>query len=378
MSRARYPRLPRLEGGAPRQAHADLPAGTYEREFGRDGFSGPATHLLHAHPPTAWVQWEGPLRPRAFDLGGLDAACGDLFDAPTVLRNDALALGLWVQCGKMRHLVRNADGDQLLFVHRGAGDLFCDFGHLAFGEGDYLLLPRGTQWRIESAERVVLLCVEAREAGFDLPERGLLGRHAVFDPAVLEAPRLDDAFVAQRDEETWQVRIKRRGQLSRVTFPFNPLDTVAWQGEVLPLRLNWRDIRPVMSARYHLPPSAHTTFVSDRFVICTFCPRPLESDSGALKVPFFHSNNDYDEVIFYHAGDFFSRDGMKPGMLTLHPAGFAHGPHPKAAERAASGARTDTDEVAVMIDCLDALDVLDHAERVEWDGYVGSWNDAAP
>ena len=99
------------------------------------------------------------------------------------------------------------------------------------------------------------------------------------------------------------------------------------------MRINVRDIRPVMSHRYHLPPSVHTTFCRDRFVVCTFVPRPFETDPGAIKVPFFHNNDDYDEVIFYHAGDFFSRDNIHPGMMTFHPGGFTHGPHPKALAR---------------------------------------------
>ena len=101
-----------------------------------------------------------------------------------------------------------------------------------------------------------------------------------------------------------------------------------------------RDIRPLMSHRYHLPPSAHTTFVGDRFVVCTFVPRPFETDPGAIKVPFFHNNDDYDEVIFYHAGDFFSRDNIHPGMVTLHPCGFTHGPHPKALSERCSSSRS--------------------------------------
>jgi homogentisate 1,2-dioxygenase len=130
-----------------------------------------------------------------------------------------------------------------------------------------------------------------------------------------------------------------------------------------------------MSHRYHLPPSAHATFVSDRFLVCTFCPRPIESDPGALKVPFFHSNNDYDEVLFYHRGDFFSRDGIEPGMLSLHPSGFAHGPHPKALAAGAAGDKKHTDEVAVMVDARDPLEVGGAAEAVEWEGYVRSWSE---
>ena len=109
-----------------------------------------------------------------------------------------------------------------------------------------------------------------------------------------------------------------------MTYPFNPLDAVGWSGDLAVARINVRDLRPLMSHRYHLPPSAHTTFVGPRFVVCTFCPRPLETDPGALKLPFFHNNDDFDEVLFYHSGDFSSRDNIKAGhgdlpSLRLHP-----------------------------------------------------------
>jgi len=142
------------------------------------------------------------------------------------------------------------------------------------------------------------------------------------------------------------------------------------------VRLNVRDIRPLMSHRYHLPPSAHTTFLSSRFVVCTFVPRPFETDPRALKVPFFHNNDDYDEVIFYHAGDFFSRDNIHPGMVTFHPAGFTHGPHPKALQRMFEQTKPATDEYAVMIDARDPLDVMEAGRSVEWAGYVDSWKGA--
>lgn len=369
------PSLPRVEGQSPRQAHADLPHGSYEREMGSDGFYGPATHFLHQHPPTGWIDWEGPLRPRAFDLNAMQAHTTSPWFATPVLSNAHAKLRFWHFQGKMTELVRNGDGDELLFLHQGNAELFCDFGHLALREGDYVVLPRGTMWRIEAEQPLTMLLLEATGAAYGLPDRGLLGQHALFDPALLETPALDAAFRAQQDESQWRVVIQRRGQLSTVTFPYNPLDAVGWQGNLLPLRINWRDLRPVLSARYHLPPSAHTTFVSDHFVVCTFCPRPLESDPGALKLPFFHSNNDYDEVLFYHRGTFTSRDDIKPGMLTLHPAGFPHGPHPKAYAAAARSERQKTDEVAVMIDTRDALDVSAAATVVERADYVRSWSE---
>lgn len=365
--------FPRTEGSHSRQAHADLPEGTYEREFGRDGFFGPSTHLYHQHPPTSWTSWDGPLRPRAFDLTKIPGASSCPWEAPLILGNAHMAFRQWRTRGAMDHLVANGDGDELLFVHAGQGSLFCDFGHLPFTEGDYLLLPRGTMWRVECAGEAILLMIEATNDHFKLPEKGIVGPHAIFDPAMLEVPSIDDAFRAQQNETPWRVLAKRRGALSTITYPYNPLDAVGWHGDNLPVKINWRDLRPLMSHRYHLPPSAHTTFLTNRFVVCTFVPRPIESDPGALKVPFFHSNNDYDEMIFYHRGEFFSRDNIHPGMVTLHPCGFPHGPHPKAFAAGAKAAKTHTDEVAVMIDTRDAVDIGDAASGVEWTGYVDSW-----
>jgi homogentisate 1,2-dioxygenase len=128
-----------------------------------------------------------------------------------------------------------------------------------------------------------------------------------------------------------------------------------------------------MSHRYHVPPSAHTTFTTSRFVVCTFVPRPFESDPNALNVPFFHSNDDYDELIFYHAGKFFSRDHIQPGMMTLHPNGIPHGPHPKALQNAEEKRGSMTDEVAVMIDTRDTLEISEQAKEIEWVDYVDSW-----
>lgn len=365
--------FPRMEGTASRQAHVRLPAGTYEREIGREGFFGPATQMHHAHPPTGWVDWEGPLRPRAFDLARLDATALSPWDAVPVLGNAATQIRLWRTDGKMDHLVRNGDGDELLFVHAGSGELFCDYGHLSFRDGDYVVLPRGTAWRIECAEPVTALMVEATGEGYRLPDKGLVGAQAIFDPMVLDVPAIDEAFTAQQGEDPWRVVIKRRGLFSTVTFPFNPLDAVGWHGSLAPVRLNWRDIRPLVSARYHLPPSAHTTFLASRVIVCTFTPRPIESDPEALKLPYYHNNDDYDEVIFYHEGQFFSRDNIHPGMVTYHPAGFAHGPHPKAFQAAQEYSRKDTDEVAVMVDARDPLEVYPLPEGIEWPGYVDSW-----
>jgi homogentisate 1,2-dioxygenase len=273
----------------------------------------------------------------------------------------------------MDHLARNADGDELLFIHAGAAELFCDYGHLKLAPGDYVVLPRGTMWRIECRDKVTLLLIEATNASYQLPDKGLVGEHAIFDPAMLDVPAIDRAFKSQKKNGKWKVRVKRRQQVSTVTYPYNPLDAVGWHGSLHPVRINVKDIRPLMSHRYHVPPSAHTTFVGNRFVVCTFAPRPFEQDPGAIKVPFFHNNDDYDEVLFYHAGDFFSRDNIHPGMVTLHPCGFTHGPHPKALTKMLKQEKPGTDEYAVMIDARDALDVGAAATGVEWGDYAHSW-----
>jgi len=364
---------PRVEGKASRQAHCDLPEGTYERELGKEGFFGPASHMAHTHPPTGWIGFDGPLKPRAFDTTRIAERVNSPWDSVALMHNPHCRVRAWKCDGSMQALARNSDGDELLFIHSGSGELFCDYGHMNFREGDYIMLPRGTMWRIESGKPVDVLMIEATNASYMLPEKGLVGPHAIFDPAMLDAPALDDAFRAQQDESEWRVTVKRRNRLTTITYPFNPLDAVGWHGDLMPVRINWRDIRPLMSHRYHLPPSAHTTFVANRFVVCTFVPRPFETDPGALKVPFFHNNDDFDELIFYHAGNFFSRDNIHPGMMTLHPCGFTHGPHPKALENAYQPKAEGTEEVAVMIDTRDALEVSDRAGDIEWTGYVDSW-----
>jgi len=370
--------FPKRQGDASRQAHANIPAGAYERELGKEGFFGPVTQMYHAHPPTGWSAWEGDLRPRAFDLEKLGAASASPWNAVPVLGNRSFALRWWRTDGAMDFLVRNADGDELLFIHEGAGELYCDYGHLSFRDGDYVVLPRSTMWRIEAREKVTALLVEATNESYRLPEKGMVGRHAIFDPGMLDVPELDAAFAAQKHARPTRVVVKRGGRFSTITYPYNPLDAIGWQGDLAPVRINWRDLRPLMSHRFHLPPSAHTTFVAGRFVVCTFAPRPAESDPDALKLPFFHNNDDYDEMIFYHRGRFMSRDNIRPGMVTLHPCGFTHGPHPKAFRLAQeSKGGQILDEVAVMIDARDAMELAPLPDGVEWSGYVDSWR-AAP
>jgi homogentisate 1,2-dioxygenase len=178
-----------------------------------------------------------------------------------------------------------------------------------------------------------------------------------------------------RDEfGEFTIRVVRKASVTDVVYPFHPFDVIGWKGDLAPFRLHARDFRPVVSPRYHLPPSAHTVLRAPGFVLALFAPRPIETDPAALRVPFFHRNVDYDEVIFYHRGEFFSRAGIEEGMLTLHPAGIHHGPQPQAIARSETrGPGGFADEIALNIDARHALHVTADAKDVLVDGYEWSW-----
>ncbi len=370
--------FPLRKGAVARQAHVDLPPGTFEEEFARHGFYGRTAHLYRRHPVTAWTRIEGPLRPHSYDLNRVswdqdldDSRFGSrepAFSPVCLLHNEDVALH-WVAPGAMDFYYRNADGDDVYFIHAGGGRLDCSFGVLDYAAGDYLVIPRGTTYRFlpEAQPQRYLLIESAGEVV--IPDRNQLGPNALFDPAMIDTPELEP--YQDDGQREWAVHIKRANEITRVYYPFNPNDAVGWKGDLTVWRINVKDIRPVCSPRYHLPPSAHTTFLGRNLVICSFLPRPLEEDPGAMKVPFFHSNIDFDEVLFYSAGHFFSREGIGPGMVTWHPQGIHHGPHPKAIQ--ASRAKERTDEVAVMVDALRPLRATAAAGRVESTGYWATW-----
>jgi homogentisate 1,2-dioxygenase len=362
---------PLKKGKIARQAHVGLPEGTFEEEHGRKGFYGKSAHLYHAHPPTGWIRFEGKLRPHCFDFNRVTPA--DQHDREgmpeAVLGNQDVRLYISRRSEPMPFYYRNADGDELIFVHRGSGVIETDFGPLAFEKGDYIVMPRAVTYRIVPETKDNFFLIIQSRTEFGPPEKGLLGQHALYDPAVITtpepAPHVDDTV------REWEIRIKSEEEISKVFYPFDPLDVVGWKGDLTVWKINMRDIRPVTSHRAHLPPSAHSTFITEGAVVCSFLPRPLEQDEDAMRVPFFHRNTDYDEFIFYHDGDFFSRDNIKAGMATLHPRGIHHGPHPKALLNQKK--KTHTDESAVMLDGLNPLHVLPAGEQVEWKEYWASW-----
>ena len=364
-----------VRGRVTRQAHVDIPEGTVEEELGRVGFFGRVSHLYRTHPPVAWTDVEGDIRPRAIaatELPGLGSRKEWPRARVAFLENDDVVLHMARLDAPMENVFRNADADEVLFVHGGRGTCHTDFGPLKYERGDYVVLPRGVMYRLFPEEPSSFLVIESTDE-VKFPDKGILGRHALFDEDVLDVPT--PAPQAEEPGRTsWRVDVQRQGEISKITYPFNPLDVVGWKGDLYPYRLATRDIRPITSERYHLPPSAHATFVMPNVIVCTFLPRPLETgDPGALKVPFYHSNIDFDEVLFYHDGDFFSRAGMKPGMVTFHPQGIHHGPQPAAVR--ASVTKERTNEQAVMIDTRRPLAVTDAGKRASIPEYHMSWKE---
>ena len=348
------------------QAHVNIPKGTYEEEHGRKGFFGRVSHIYHEHPPVNWTNIEGDLKPRniapSFDKININ-------EFKTALKNRDCEVSLGYFTKPMDYFFRNADFDELYFFHAGEGKVETIYGHLNYKKGDYLVMPRGTTYKLFPSSETKILLIESNSE-FEDPTRGILGPNALYDQTVLKTPEV--AQGSEQDLQEYHLKIKRLGKLTTVTYPFNPLDAKGWKGSVYPKILSIYDICPVMSHRYHIPPSGHTTFLTKNFVVCSFVERPLEdSKHGVLKVPFYHSNIDYDEVIFYHQGNFFSRDNIDEGAITFHPQGIHHGPHPKAF--ASVDDKTHTDEFAVMIDTRYPLEPTAWFSENENKDYWKSW-----
>jgi homogentisate 1,2-dioxygenase len=354
------------KGRVAKQAHVAIPEGLFEEEHGRRGFAGSVSQLYHLHPPTQWSRIEGPLRPRAIRTHQFEP--DDLSDARglpmPIFHNEDAIISISRRAEPMLFCLRNADGDELHFIHRGAGLIRTDYGPLRYEEGDYVLIPKGTTYQIIPDGRDNLsLVVQARgEIGF--PERGNIGHYAPFDYGVIETPEPEP--VPDGGHE-WELRIKRRGQLTSVFFEFCPFDVVGWKGNLTALKLNVRDIRPLMSEGVHLPPSAHCNFQAPGLAVCTFLPRPLEGDRQAERVPWYHRNIDYDEVFFIHAGHFSftgEQAGPTAGTMFLNPAGLHHGATRKELEAARANWHKDArlDMTAINIDCERPLEMSARAE----------------
>lgn len=355
------------------QGHKGIPEGCFEEEQGRSGFFGPVSHLIKEKPSTRWTAIEGPLRPHLFDAVKMPQLFGSwqrmLYNTEVVLYN------YWDRRSttSIHRGFRNADGETLYFAHKGSGSVITEYGLLKFKPGSYVVIPKCVTHSFVFEEDTQFLVIEARTGLVREPDRGMVGRNAFYDLAALGKPELgaQNELMRGTGAKVTEILVKRQDAITKFTYTDCYYDTLGWKGDFFPFTLHISDMMPMLSARVHLPPSAHATFVARGFVICTFLPRPLESDADALKVPFYHQNIDYDEVLFYHDGNFFSRDNLHAGMLTLHPAGFPHGPHPKAVRGIQN--KSHTDEVAVMVDTWMPLEVDAEFAKVTVADYWKSW-----
>lgn len=367
---------PRVEGRAARQAYVGLPEGLWGHEMGREGFSSAVVQMYHRNPPSAWAAIDEHLQPRLLQTEGI-AGTDSPWSAAELLVNEHMRYRFWRTERSMDHLVRNSDGDELLFIHRGTAEMFCDFGHISLEQGDYFVMPRGTTWRIETGVRVEALLIESTNTPYALPDVGPLGRNMPFDLGVLGVPNLDEQFRSQDRKGPGTVRVKRGHRIGALTYPFNPLDAEGWQGDLYPIRLNMRDIRAIHSYRSPLVPSAYSTFVSDQFVVCSMVPHPAITDPEAIKLPSFHDNLDFDEIMFMHDGDKTHRPGIfRPGVMTHHPRGFTHGPQPAAMHLMNSKEPMAQPNTFIMVETRHPVQAGRDAQACEFAGYAMSWRDA--
>ena len=313
------------KGRVPRQAHVSVPEGLKEEEIGRGGFQGRAAEVYRLHEPTRWTRVQGDFAPMDVDGNRIETTDRDDEAAPPtrLFYNDDVAIAISRRRRAMPHFFRNADGDELHFVHRGTGTMQTEFGPLDFRPGDYLIVPKGVTYRVvpETDDNYFLVMETRGEIG--LVEHAELGRHNPYDPTVIDVPEpapLDDEG---RDE--WEVRVKRDGQTTSFFYDHNPVDVVGWKGDLFPFRFHNTDFRPIYSDRNHVPPTAFALFEGPGFVVCNFVPRPAEKERGVSRLPYYHRNMDYDEIGFLHAGTMMGAP-MVGATIMVHPRGAVHGP----------------------------------------------------
>jgi homogentisate 1,2-dioxygenase len=289
-----------------------------------------------------------------------------------LLGNDEIALA-FASAAETSPLYRNATGDELVYVHSGELILESVFGRMAVREGDYVVIPSGTTHRWLLDGPAALLVFEAR-GHIDVPrkyltDRGQLLEGAPFSERDLRGPDGDPLVV---EGEDIPVLVRIRTGISRHVHANHPFDVVGWDGCNYPFALSIHDFEPIVG-RVHQPPPVHQTFTGPGVVFCSFVPRLYDFDPNAVKVPYHHSNVDSDEVLFYSGGDFMSRagSGIGKGSISLHPAGFVHGPQPGSRERSEDEDRTE--ELAVMMDTFKPLGLTDTARSVSDPTYPWSW-----
>jgi homogentisate 1,2-dioxygenase len=357
----------------------------HEELFSTEGFSDLHSLLYHCNPPTQIVQVGTPfsvaprlvsdqqLKPRS--LKGFDIHPEDdyLRSRKPVLVNADCKISLAAPRNSMRdYFFKNADADEVIFVHVGSGTLHTMYGKVSFGYGDYLVVPRGTVYQLEFDDTDNRLLIIESTGPITTPRRyrntfGQLMEHAPFCERDIRKP----AEPETRDEQgEFLFYIKKQDLVYPYVYLNHPFDLIGWDGYVYPYAFSIHNFEPI-TGRVHQPPPVHQTFSGRNFVICSFVPRLYDYHPLAVPAPYNHSNIDSDEVLYYVDGDFMSRKHVEKGMITLHPGGIPHGPHPGTVEKSL-GAK-ETKELAVMIDTFRPLQITEHAAAVENPDYYRSW-----
>jgi homogentisate 1,2-dioxygenase len=377
-------------GEVPRKRHTFFcePGGARlaEELMGEEGFQGASSLLYHRHSPSALSTVQAvereqvqmypnhPLAPWHLRLGKLSAGGDPVTGRTALLASETLTVNYFAAEADSG-LFRDSRGDELYFVQSGRAVIETVFGSLDVGAGDYALVPASTTHRVRPDRQAGTfqgLVLEAR-GHIDVPARYLTKRGQLKEGA----PYCERDFRTPTapllvEENDVDVLVASRTGFSRHRHVSHPFDVVGWDGSLYPFAFSIYDFEPVVG-RVHQPPPVHQTFEGQGFVVCSFVPRPYDFGQGAVKIPYHHANIDSDEVLFYVSGDFMSRAGagIEAGSLTLHPAGFVHGPQPGSVEASMQAERTD--ELAVMIDTFGPLSLSDAARSVADAAYVLSW-----
>lgn len=359
----------------------------YEQLFGTEGFHGMSSLLYHVHRPTQVkeIKRSYSVEPkiaidkniRSLLLKGFELKPEkDILDSrKTLLINAECAIGLAApKESQTGYFYKNADADELLFVHRGSGTLKTHMGNIRFGYGDYLLIPRGMiyQLHFDGNDNRLLFCES--HTPFYTPKRyknsqGQLLEHSPFCERDYKLP---NELETHDEKGDFLVKVKKEGMMHEIVYATHPFDVVGWDGYNFPWGFSIHDFEPI-TGRVHQPPPVHQTFETSGFVVCSFCPRLYDYHPDAVPAPYNHSNIDSDEVLYYVDGDFMSRNDIKQGHITLHPKGIPHGPAPGAMER--SIGLKETQELAVMIDTFRPLKVTEEAMKLDDGKYYRSWTE---
>jgi len=350
-----------------------------------EGFAAVYSNIYHAHPPTL-VKEIGEsysIAPKIAVQKNLKALSFKTFKVPsaddfiqsrtTLLVNNDLEVGVSSPAfKKMDYFFKNADADEMLFIHQGEGTVHTIYGDLDFEYGDYIVIPRGTIYQIEFKTDENRLMFLESFSPIRFPKRyqndqGQLLEHSPFCERDIRTP---ENLVTHDEEGDFKVMIKKQGMIFPYTYATHPFDAVGWDGYHYPYIFSIHDFEPI-TGRIHQPPPVHQTFAGAGFVVCSFVPRLYDYHPKAIPAPYNHSNIDSDEILYYVDGDFMSRNNIEKGQITLHPGGIPHGPHPGAAER--SIGQKDTEELAVMVDPFKPFQITQAAVDIQDGDYYLSW-----